>query len=325
MSLSSPPSTPPELSRRFQPAGGPTCSHPADARDGDATILLFPGQGSQTLDMREHVERFCPELALAAAELVGEDPFARARHTTACAQPAIFCASIAGWRAAADRLEPAGVVGHSLGEFAALVAAGSLDLYDALGLVVLRGRLMQDLAGAAAGGGMAAVFARTPGDALALADRCGLVVANDNAPHQMVLSGPLAGLEKLLEIAPGVGIRAVRLPVSGAFHSPLMADVIEEFRAAAAGVEVKPPRSLAFCSTTATPFADVRDSLVAGIVRPVLWRQSVQRLHSLGFTRFLEVGPGRALSRLVSAILGDSVYAGMLEEHLPAGAQEGRS
>lgn len=284
------------------------------SRRANMAVVLFPGQGSETTNMRERVERYCPELLVAAIELIGEDPFTRVRDGTAFAQPAIFCASIAGWRAAAGLADPIVVIGHSLGEFGALVAAGSLDVFDALKLVVLRGRLMQD-AGGAGSGGMAAVSGRNLVDVPALARRCGLVLANDNAPHEVVLSGPEENLQTLLKTAAAEGVRAVRLPVAGAFHSPLMECVVEEFRAALASVEIRPPDLLAFCSTAAAPFADIREDLAAGITRPVLWRQSMEKLCRSGFMRFLEVGPGRVLSRLAAGTYGGHVQTAAIDDH----------
>ncbi|MDQ6805996.1 MAG: acyltransferase domain-containing protein, partial [Actinomycetota bacterium] len=107
------------------------------------TAILFPGQGSQTPDMRDDVERIRPDLLALAIEAVGEDPFALVQEGTRFAQPAIFCASLAGWEAL-GRPEAKYMAGHSLGEFAALVAAGVLSERTALELVALRGRLMQD-------------------------------------------------------------------------------------------------------------------------------------------------------------------------------------
>jgi [acyl-carrier-protein] S-malonyltransferase len=281
-----------------------------------AVVLLFPGQGCQTADMRERVERFCPELGKAATKLVGDDPFMRVSDGTAFAQPAIFCANVAGWYAARDLAGPiAGVVGHSLGEFGALVAAGSLDVLDALQLVVLRGRLMQEVEQMAGSGGMAAVSGKHLSGLSELARQCGLVVANDNAPHQVVLSGPDAGLKALLEVAPSKGIRAVRLPVGGAFHSAVMKDIVEEFRAALTNIEMRPPSLLALCSTTVAPFADIGEDLAGGITRPVLWRQSMEWLRRNGFTHFLDIGPGRILSRLVAATYGDSARTMAVEDY----------
>jgi acyl transferase domain-containing protein len=264
--------------------------------------------------MRERVERWCPELAAAATDMLGEDPFARVKDGTAYAQPAIFCANIAGWLAATERVEPAGVVGHSLGELGALVAAGSLDAFDALELAVRRGRLMQDVEETAASGGMAAVSGEQLDHVPELARQCGLVVANDNGPHQLVLSGPDAGLHALLAAARESGVRAVRLPVGGAFHSRAMASIAGELREALARIDVGPPRLLALCSTTATPFTDVRRELLAGVTRPVLWRQCLERLRGEGFRRFLEVGPGRVLTRLAAASYGEAVHASAVDD-----------
>ena len=122
--------------------------------------LLFPGQGSQTADMRDQVERHRPDLlALAHAE-VSDDLFERAGDGTRWAQPAIFCAALAGYEVLKDRYEPALMAGHSLGEISALVAAGALDAEDGLRLVAARGRLMQEAAEETGDGGMLAVRAR---------------------------------------------------------------------------------------------------------------------------------------------------------------------
>src|SRR5262245_29590937 len=121
------------------------------------TAILFPGQGSQTEDMRDEVARERPDLLEIAVEVVGEDPFPRVEEGTRYAQPAIFCASLAGW---AGLGRPLGeyMAGHSLGELAALVAAGSLDERDGLELVALRGRLMQEAGETAGDGGMLALM-----------------------------------------------------------------------------------------------------------------------------------------------------------------------
>ena len=125
------------------------------------TAILFPGQGSQTPEMRDTVAEVRPDLLSLAEQIVGEDPFARAEEGTRFAQPAIFCASLAGWEALG---RPAGefMAGHSLGELAALVAAGRLGERDGLELVALRGKLMQESGERAGDGGMVALMGRAP-------------------------------------------------------------------------------------------------------------------------------------------------------------------
>src|SRR4051794_39967696 len=160
------------------------------------TAILFPGQGSQAPGMLDLVAAEAPDLLERCRELVEDDPFARAGDSTRFAQPAIFCASVASWRRARDAAgTPIAVAGHSLGEFAALVAAEALDPFDALELVVLRGRLMWEAGERAGGGSMLALLGAEEADAARLAAAHGVVVANLNAPGQVVLSGPLAGLE----------------------------------------------------------------------------------------------------------------------------------
>src|SRR6201993_4684923 len=151
------------------------------------TAILFPGQGSQTPEMRETVAEVRPDLRSLADEIVGGDPFARVEDGTRFAQPAIFCASLAGWEALG---RPAGefMAGHSLGELAALVAAGALQERDGLELVALRGRLMQESGEEAGDGGMLALVGKGAADhAAGLAEDHGLAVANDNSPQQVVL------------------------------------------------------------------------------------------------------------------------------------------
>ncbi|MBV9466178.1 MAG: ACP S-malonyltransferase [Solirubrobacterales bacterium] len=270
-----------------------------------ATAVLFPGQGSQTADMRDLVAERRPDLLALAAQVVGEDPFPRAEQGTDFAQPAIFCASLAGWEALG---RPQGdlMAGHSLGELAALVAAGSLRERDGLELVTLRGRLMQESGERAGDGGMLALLG--PGAAAGapeLAEAHGLSVANDNSPQQVVLSGPKASLPRAAAQAGEAGLRATELPVSGAFHSPMMAAAVPEFAAALARVEISPPRVQVLSAVTAAPFDDVRARLAEALTSPVRWRETLLALRELGADRFVEVGPGRVLTGLVKRTLKD--------------------
>ena len=265
--------------------------------------ILFPGQGSQTPEMRDTVSRHVPRLLAAAAEIVGEDPFARAEEGTAFAQPAIFCASLAGWTALGS---PTGdfMAGHSLGELAALVAAGSLDEREGLRLVALRGRLMQEAGERAGDGGMVALLGAGAADhAAELAEAHGLSVANDNSPQQVVLSGAKAALPDAAAAAKELGLRAMELPVTGAFHSPMMESAVPEFAAALERAEIQPPRVPVLSAVTAAPFTDVRAQLVQALTMPVRWRETLLALHELGVEKFVEVGPGRVLTGLAKRTL----------------------
>ena len=271
---------------------------------GPDIALLFPGQGSQTPDMRDHVARELPDLLERATELVGEDPFARVDESTRYQQPAIFCAAVSGW--AALDVEPAMAAGHSLGELGALHAAGVLDLDDALRLVVLRGRLMAE---ADDRGSMLALLGGTAEDARAIAATAEVTVANDNAPGQVVLSGDRARLAEAEEAAREYGVRALPLDVAGAFHSPSMQPAVEPFRAALDEVELGEPRFPVYSCTTAAPFTDVRAELTAALTSPVRWRETFQAMIAAGAEDFVETGPGRVLSKLARRITKETANA----------------
>jgi malonyl CoA-acyl carrier protein transacylase len=282
----------------------------------DRTAILFPGQGSHADGMREQVERHAPELAELTLEAVGDDPFARAGESTRFAQPAILSASLAAWIAAG---QPSGAffAGHSLGELSALAAAGALSFADAVELAALRGALM-DAAGAEAPGGMVALL----GDrelAGEVAEVTGLVAANDNGPTQTVLAGPLDRLPEAVVEAKQRGLRALRLPVAGAFHSPAMEPAVAPFAAVLATVEVSLPRVPVVSCATARPHGspdEIRETLAAALVRPVRWRETLEYLRSRGVDTLLETGPGKALTAIARRAV-DGVDARVLE---PQGA-----
>jgi [acyl-carrier-protein] S-malonyltransferase len=270
--------------------------------------MLFPGQGSQTPDMREQVERHRPDLLELARAEVSDDLFERAGHGTRWAQPAIFCAALAGWEVLRERHEPALMAGHSLGEISALVAAGGLDAGDGLRLVAARGRLMQEAAEETGDGGMLAVRARERAPVEEVAAETGLSVANDNAPDQLVLSGSLAALDDAERLLRDRKVRAKRLPVAGAFHSPLMEPAVEPFRRLVDQVDVREPSVPVMSCVSAAPFTDVREQLVQAITHPVRWTDVMSALRDRGATRFVETGPGRVLTGLVRKSL-DGVEA----------------
>jgi [acyl-carrier-protein] S-malonyltransferase len=261
--------------------------------------ILFPGQGSQAAGMREQVERWRPDLILLARAAVGADPFERADEGTRFAQPAIFCAALAGWRRLRDDFEPELMAGHSLGEITALVAAGAMDAEDGLNLVAARGSLMQDAADSAGGGGMLAVRASDREElADAIADT-GVTLANDNSPEQVVLSGPDDALERAERELRDRGVRAKRLPVAGAFHSPAMESAVPDFRERLGEIELRAPSVPVLSCVTAEPFDDVRERLAQALTRPVRWLDVMRELHARGATRFVETGPGKVLTGLV--------------------------
>jgi [acyl-carrier-protein] S-malonyltransferase len=277
---------------------------------GFHTALLFPGQGSQTGDMRDVVADRRPDLLALAIEEVGTDPFPLVGEGTRYAQPAMFCASIAGWeragRPAADVLG-----GHSLGELAALVAAGSIGAEDGLRLAVRRGELMQAAAERDPGGGMLALLGDDRAARRIAADR-ELTVANDNAPGQVVLSGPGETLDDAAAAARERGLKAMRLPIQGAFHSRSMEPAAPEFREVLERVEFIPPRDPVYSSTTARPFEDIPATLAEALTHPVRWRDTLVAIRGLGVTRFLEAGPGKVLTNIVRRTL-DGVEAKTLD------------
>ena len=270
-----------------------------------ATAILFPGQGSQTPEMRDLVAAVRPDLLEQVISVVGEDPFLRADEGTNFAQPAIFCASLAGWEAL-GRPQGEFMAGHSLGELGALVAAGRLAERDGLELVALRGRLMQESGSRAGNGGMLALIGAGAAEhASELARRHGLSVANDNAPQQVVLSGERTAIPPAAEAAKALGLRARELPVSGAFHSPMMAEAVPAFRAALDEAQVSAGQAIVLSAVTAEPFEDVRAQLAAALTMPVRWRETLLAMHDRGVERFVEVGPGRVLTGLAKRTLSD--------------------
>jgi malonyl CoA-acyl carrier protein transacylase len=271
--------------------------------DANSTsAILFPGQGVGDASSRQLVAELRPDLLDLAARLVGEDPFERMSEGTAYAQPAVYCASIAGYerlgRPSADYF-----AGHSLGEVGALAAAGAIDDADGLQIVVARGRVMEEAARAGAPGGMLAVGSDHD-RAEELAAEHELTLANENSPQQFVLSGPLARIEEAEAAAKGSGVRAKKLAVAGAFHTEAMSPGVEAFRAELDEIDFQAPRAPVVSSTTAEFFdEDARDALAASLINPIRWTAVLGRLSELGVRRYLDVGPGKVLAGLVRRTL----------------------
>jgi malonyl CoA-acyl carrier protein transacylase len=264
------------------------------------SALLFPGQGSHAADM-DAAWRGTPMFER-GLELLGYDPFADLGMGTRVQQPAIFLVCACAWDAH-DNGQEVATAGHSLGEYAALHAAGALTFDDALLLVDERAAAMQDAA-AAQPGGMVAMLGGDPHAVTELARSLDLTVANDNAPGQVVLSGPIEMIDTAVELARNdAGARAMRLDVAGAFHSPLMEPAAERLRAALAATPIADPAFPVWSNGSAAPFTDVRRELAENLLRPVRWRETLLALRAFGVERFVELGPGEVLTGMVKRTL----------------------
>ncbi|MGU3539005.1 ACP S-malonyltransferase [Methylobacterium sp. A54F] len=290
-----------------------------------ARALIFPGQGSQAVGMGKALaEAFPPARAVfdevdAAlgqnlSALMFEGPI-ETLTLTANAQPALMAASLAVLRVLEAEAgldvarDVACVAGHSLGEYAALAAAGSLGIAEAARLLRIRGEAMQAAVPAGAGA-MAALIGAEPEVARAVAEEAAegevLDVANDNGAGQVVLSGARAAVERAVAVAQARGIkRAVMLNVSAPFHCRLMGPAAEVMRAALAGADLQPPKVPVYANVLAVPVSDtdaIRDALVAQVTGTVRWRESVAAMAAAGVDRFYELGAGKVLTGLVKRI-----------------------
>ena len=277
--------------------------------------LIFPGQGSQYVGMAsalaEHDSRAADTLR--TADEVLDFPLSRLMAdgpedeltATKNAQPALLTHSVAALRVLGERGgAPAFAAGHSLGEFSAHVAAGTLTFEDALRAVRLRGELMFE-AGITRPGTMAAILGL---DDHSVEDVCtrveaGICVpANFNSDGQVVVSGDLAGVEEAMELAKEAGARrVVELNVSGAFHSPLMEPAAEGLREHLESVDFRTPSYPVVSNATAEPVTDgevARELLVKQLTSPVRWSASVRTMVDRGVDRFVELGAGKVLSTL---------------------------
>jgi [acyl-carrier-protein] S-malonyltransferase len=295
---------------------------------------LFPGQGAQTVGMGKDVFDAVPasraifELADEALEfslsdMCFEGP-EEALTQTVNTQPAILTTSVALLEACKTELEsygdaPAFTAGHSLGEYSALVAAGSMTFRDAVRLVRERGRLMQ-AAGDQRKGAMAAVMGMPEETLAGICSETGVDMANLNAPDQIVISGSEEGVAKAQELAQERGARrVVALRVSAAFHSALMDPAVPGMESALAGAEFSIPSIPVIANVSAKPLsnaADIIDELAKQIRSPVQWFRTVEYLKNHGVTKYIEIGPGKVLTGLVKRVHPDAetVNIGTLEE-----------
>ena len=291
---------------------------------------LFPGQGSQYVGMGRDLYDAYPAartvfdqadsiLDIALSRLCFDGP-AELLNDTLNTQPAILATSVAVLRVLEERGmdSPTYVAGHSMGEFSALVAAEALSFEDGLRLVRERGRLMKQ-AGEQSPGGMAAVLGLEPEPLEAICatarEQSGeyVGIANDNCPGQLVISGAFVSLEQAMGLAKERGARRViRLAVSIAPHSPLMAEVAVEFRCLLDATPFREPTIPVVVNATARPLTDpdgIRDALGRQLTSPVRWAESVRWMIAQGVTRFVEVGPKEVLTGLLRRI--DRAVEGM--------------
>ncbi|HVJ47928.1 ACP S-malonyltransferase [Desulfitobacterium sp.] len=287
--------------------------------------FLFPGQGSQAVGMgqelftlpegREVLEISRKVLGEEWARVMSEGPEEVLRQTKNT-QPALLLVSAAAWKIVQTAgIQPDYLAGHSLGEYSAHLAAGSLTLEEAVKVVRTRGELMQ-AAMPAGQGSMAAILGlETAKVEEACHDACEaqewVGPANYNSPGQVVISGETAAVQRAIEKAKVLGAkRAILLAVSSAFHSPYMKKVGEELRPVLEQVNWKTPQHSVIANVNAQEIQDsnqIIESLVNQVSAPVLWEQSIRYLQEQGVDTFLELGSGRVLTGLVKKIVPGAV------------------
>ena len=291
--------------------------------------FIFPGQGSQAVGMgkalaeashvaRELFEEVDEALGQNLARLMAEGPIDELTLTEN-AQPAIMANAVATWRVSGIDITKADfVAGHSLGEYSALCAAGSLDLATTARLLKLRGQAMQ-AAVPVGEGAMAALLgasldvAQAIAEAAAEGDVC--TVANDNDPTQVVISGHRGAVERALLIAKDKGAkRAILLPVSAPFHSPLMEPAARAMEQALADADLADPAVQLYANVVAAPVSDadeIRRLLVEQVTGMVRWRESVAAMAEAGVSHFVEFG-GKVLGPMVKRIVPDATVTSVV-------------
>jgi [acyl-carrier-protein] S-malonyltransferase len=300
----------------------------------DKILFQFPGQGSQAVGMGGSLAAVFPEARAVFDEVndaLDEDLFALMQdgpeddlRLTRNAQPALFAASMAGLavlqnatgRHIAELTDY--VAGHSLGEYSALAAAGTLSIADAARLLRLRGDSMQG-AVPAGEGAMAAILnaeEEVVNEIVAEAAASGVIqLANDNAPGQIVVSGAAAAVDHAMDSARARGIRrAIRLPVSAPFHCSMMQPAAKAMEEALAGADMKDAAVPVFCNVTAATETDagvLRENLVTQVTGRVRWRETLLAANEAGVSRFVEIGTGKVLSGLVKRTLDEAIMVNL--------------
>ena len=282
------------------------------------TAFVFPGQGSQYVGMGKDLyegnaraktffEKADKILGFSLSRICFEGPENELKQTKNT-QPAIFLHSMVVFNLMKDA-RPVMTAGHSLGEYSALVAAGALTFEDGLKLVRIRGELMQQ-AGVEQSGTMAAIVgleSKVINDICIEASMVGIVqAANFNSPGQIVISGSVTGVRKAMEIAKVRGAKiAKELPVSGAFHSPLMESACTGLKFTIDQSEIKDSTIPVYANVTSKPVRnadEIRKMLCQQLTCPVRWEESIVNMVADGATTFVEIGPGKVLQGLVKRI-----------------------
>jgi [acyl-carrier-protein] S-malonyltransferase len=282
-----------------------------------AKAFVFPGQGAQFPGMGKELydnNAQAREMFEAANDILGfritDIMFGGTPEElkqTAVTQPAVFLHSVILARSLGADIVPDMVAGHSLGEFSALVAAGALGFEDGLRLVSIRAKAMQ-AACEATPSTMAAVLALDDAKVEEICEATpGVVVAaNYNCPGQLVISGTVEAVDAACEAMKAAGAkRALRLPVGGAFHSPVMEPARVELAAGIAAAPFMAPVCPVYQNVDARPYTDpaqIRENLIAQLTSPVRWTQTVRNMVADGATEFTELGPGNVLAGLISKI-----------------------
>lgn len=282
------------------------------------TAWLFPGQGAQAVGMGRDLAEEIPAaraifdaadaaLGLSLSSICFEGPEADLTQTVNT-QPALVVHAIAALVAAVDAgtitHRPAFVAGHSLGEYAALIAANAVPFEDGVRLVRERGRLMQAACDAERGT-MAAVLGMEPDAVRAICADHGTAICNINAPGNMTIGGTVAAVQAASAAAVAAGGKVIPLTVSGAFHTPLMQSAADGMRTVLAEAVFSDPSVPVISNVTTKPLTSgtqFASELVDQITSPVLWVDSVRAMHAGGVTKVIEFGPGRVLSGLVKRI-----------------------
>ncbi len=283
---------------------------------------VFPGQGSQWAGMGHDLYVNLPEaravfeeadsvLGFPLSRLCFEGPEDLLRQTVN-AQPSIMTVSVAYLRTSPQlqgKQQPSFVAGHSLGEYTALVAAGTLSFADALRLARERGRLMQE-AGNLTSGGMLAVIGLDEAAVLSICEATGMEIANINCPGQIAISGPSQVMDKAAQLAKEKGAqRAIPLPVSGAFHSRLMQPAADGMAQAVSNLHFRDALIPIVANTTAQPMTSgeaLKAELLNQLCHSVLWQKSVECMIREGALEFVEIGPGQVLTGLIKRISKDA-------------------